>query len=443
MRACLIWLALVISLAPLSSHAAGRNNLFVTQIVIHPLDPRIVYAVTTYSIGLLKSTDSGQHWSLINNGIKSYSLYHFAVHPRDLNTIYLGAGGGGLYKSVDGGNHWVERNDGFQDTDIGQMFLHPNDPDKIYVVSATGVYKSPDGGKSWEAWNQGDTFTTSQEFQNILIIPGKPGPGGAKAPDKFFLASKHGLYTRAEDDPLWRLASKELEEKMVSALAVDPGGKRIYAAIFRNSQTLKGGGLFASDDFGVHWKEVGKGIERDWIRVIRFDPGNPKRLYLATSFRGVLVSLDGGQTWKESNKGLDATDLRALVLDPSNPNILYAGAHGEGIFKSTDGAATWTHLDNIPMLEGKAIIAQLTTPDPNRKKPDLSPPAAFAKCNKCHGWTDPFLNTVNGFWLVTPNRRDWSLTVKRMRRGAGLTDNEEEIITNFLNAYSGAYGNAP
>ncbi|MBI3812044.1 MAG: hypothetical protein HY283_07555 [Nitrospirae bacterium] len=426
---------LLIHLAALTSQATERSDIFVTQVAVHPLDPKIIYAVTTYSLGVLKSTDGGQHWALINNGIKSYSLYHFALHPKDMNVVYLGAGGGGLYKSVDGGAHWVERNNGFQDTDIGQMFLHPNDPEKIYVVSATGTYRTPDGGTHWEAWNQGDNFTTSQEFQNIVIMPGNP--------DRFFLASKRGLYVRAEGDPAWRLASKELEEKMISALAVDPTGKRLYAAAFRNGNTLLGGGLFVSEDFGRHWKRVDSGLERDWVRVIRFDPADPQRLYIATSNRGVLVSSDGGATWKESNQGLTATDLRALVLDPTNPETLYTGAHGEGIFKSTDRAATWTLLANIPALDSKAIIAQLTTPDPNRKKPEITPPQVFAKCNKCHGWTDPYLNTVNGFWLVPPNKRNWSFTVKRMSKGAGLTPDDEKVIADFLNAYSAQYGGTP
>lgn len=434
LRGLLCGLSLLVVFTPVPSRAAERTDIFVTQIAVHPLDPKIIYAVTTYSIGVLKSTDGGRHWSLVNNGIKSYSLYHFALHPKDLNTLYLGAGGGGLYKSVDGGGHWVERNNGFQDTDIGQMFLHPRNPDQVYVVSATGAYRTPDGGTHWEAWNQGDNFTTSQEFQNIVIMSGQP--------DRFFLASKHGLYTRAEGDPAWRLASKELEEKMISALAVDPGGKRLYAVVFRDSKTLLGGGLFVSDDFGDHWKRVDSapGLERDWVRVIRVDPTDPKRLYIATSGRGALASSDGGATWKESNQGMNATDLRALVLDPTNPATLYAGAHGEGIFKSTDRAATWTLLPNIPTLDSKAIIAQLTTPDPKRTQPEIVPPPAFAKCNKCHGWTDPYLNTVNGFWLVPPNQRNWSQTVKRMSHGAGLTPDEEKTITDFLQSYSEKYG---
>ncbi|MBI3604802.1 MAG: hypothetical protein HY202_02110 [Nitrospirae bacterium] len=415
-----------------SSRAAEKNAIFITQLAVSRGEPKILYAVTTYSTGVLKSLDEGAHWSLINQGIKSYSLYHFAIHPGDSNIIYLGAGGGGLYKSVDAGENWMEMNDGLQDTDIGQMFLHPEDPEKIYVVCATGVYRSPDGGKHWEAWNQGDTFTTSQEFQNIAIMPGHPA--------RLFLASKKGLYTRAEDEPAWRLASKMLEGKMVSALAVDPSGKRLFAAVLHDGHSLKGGGLYWSGDHGTIWHKLGKGIDKDWIRVIRFDPTDPKRIYLATTGRGVLASTDGGKKWSKSNQGMTAPDLRALILDPSNPRILYAGAHGEGVFKSADKGKRWIHLDSIPMLDSNSVIAKLKVPDPNRPEPDLTPPPAFAKCNKCHGWTDPYLNmTPHSFWLVAANRRNWSLTVRRMSRGANLMPDEEMTISDFLQEYSEKY----
>lgn len=422
----------ILSGAP-HAFAAEQSGIFVSKMAIHPKFPNIVYAVTTYSVGVLKSTDGGEHWSLINKGIKSYSLYNFAVHPTEKDLIYLGAGGGGLYKSTDGGAHWSEMNEGFQDTDIGRMFLHPHDPERIYVATATGVYKTPDGGKSWEAWNQGDTFTTSQEFQNIAIMPGKP--------DRFFMASKFGLYKRDEGDPRWTLSAKSLEGKRVSALRVGPSGDRLWAGVLRHGKTLKGGGLYLSKDRGVTFKRIGKGIERDWIRVIRIDPNNTKRMYLATSGKGILLSTNGGKSWKESNKGMHATDIRSLIFDPTNTKILYAGAHGEGVFKTTDGGETWVHLNKVPPFDVEALMVQLRTPDPKRPKPDTLPPPVFKKCNKCHGWTDPYINLQPyGFWLVPPNRRDWSKTVKRMMKGTDITPSEQKTITNFLQTYSEKYG---
>ena len=91
----------------------------------------------------------------------------------------------------------------------------------------------------------------------------------------------------------------------------------------------------------------------------------------------------------------------------------------------------------MPNLDAEVIIASLKVRGPERPKPSLLPPPSFAKCNGCHGWTDPDLNQApHSFWLVPPNRRDWGPTVRRMGINAKLTPAEEVEIRDFLTAYS-------
>ncbi|MEO5656760.1 MAG: hypothetical protein ABIO65_07400, partial [Nitrospiria bacterium] len=151
---------------------AGAKGLFITDIAVHPSNPDNVFSLTTYAIGLLKSVDRGRTWSLANRGIRSYSLYRLAIDPRNPDVVYVGAGGGGLYVSLDGGGTFTERNDGLGNTDIGFLTLHPDHPDQLYIVTSTGVYRSPDQGRTWSAWNEGDDFTESQQFQDLVIVTG-------------------------------------------------------------------------------------------------------------------------------------------------------------------------------------------------------------------------------------------------------------------------------
>ncbi|HET8760203.1 MAG TPA: hypothetical protein VFN94_03995, partial [Nitrospiria bacterium] len=84
-----------------------------------------------------------------------------------------------------------------------------------------------------------------------------------------------------------------------------------------------------------------------------------------------------------------------------------------------------------------AIITSLKVRDAGRPPSPLVPPAAFAKCNGCHGWTDPEINLApHSFWLVPPNRRDWRQTVHRMAPIANLSTAEEDEVAAFLTAYS-------
>ncbi|HUJ79481.1 MAG TPA: hypothetical protein VLY45_04105 [Nitrospiria bacterium] len=433
----LVGIALLIATTTGSStraHASTPDNYFVTQIALDPQNTENLYALTTYSIGVLRSRDGGEHWTQINKGIRSYSLYQLTVHPRNPKILYLGAGGAGLYKSTDGGDTWIEMNQGLQNTDIGELVLHPDNPDIVYVVTSTGVFKSPDGGAHWVALNQGDDFSESQQYQSLLVLP--------TSPPTLFLASRRGLYTRREGDAGWVAVPGILNNKQISALADDPRTGRLYAGVMRRgktTKTLNEGGLFVSEDRGAHWTRLGKGLERDWIRTIVIDPVDPRTIYLTTSGRGLLKSRDGGLSWNEINAGLadGDRDFRDLVMDPRDRNVLYAGSHGYWLYRTRDAGASWTPLPLGPHQTTEQLLDALTQED--ARVQTTSPvhlPAVFAKCNRCHGWTDPHLNLHHGNWRVTANPRDWAPSVNRMSKGAGLTHDEEIQLADFLNRYT-------
>jgi photosystem II stability/assembly factor-like uncharacterized protein len=417
--------------APSFADEAGKG-LFITQVALHRSAPNRVFALTTYSIGLLRSLDRGETWSLANHGIRSFSLYRLTIDPRDSNRIYVGAGGGGLYVSEDAGDTFEERNDGLGNTDIGFLALHPTRPDQVYVVTSTGVYRSPDQGRTWAAWNQGDRFTESQQCQDLVVAT-------STTPETVLLASNRGVFTRREGDATWALASDDLVGRRITALTMHPDGRRVLAAAFRDSRTLTGGGLYESRDAGSSWRRVDRGLDQDWVRVIRFDPEQPRWMYVGTSTRGVLKSTDNGATWSPINDGLGASDVRSMAIDPANRRRLYAGTHGAGVFVSADGGAHWRALDRVPATSPDEIITALKRQDPSVAVVELTPPPAFSKCNACHGWTDPALNqTAHSLWLMPPNRRDWVATVRRMSRSAGLTDSEMHEVAEFLTRYAEA-----
>lgn len=118
----------------------------------------------------------------------------------------------------------------------------------------------------------------------------------------------------------------------------------------RTSKKLDGG-VFRSDDGGHTWIQTvyagstkkGKPLRIDNIDVLflRFDPGDPKTIYLGTSGFGVYRSEDEGNTWIKT--GLSTGTYVDFVIDPSSTSILYA-ASGGTILKSTDRATTWSPI---------------------------------------------------------------------------------------------------
>ncbi len=156
----------------------------------------------------------------------------------------------------------------------------------------------------------------------------------------------------------------------VNSLAVDP---TYHSRIYLGSA---GGGVWVSDDQGLHWKpltdqKASLGIGSS--HAIAVDPKHPNTIYAGTSSfallaeslprpidytqsQGILKSTNYGATWTVlGSKGGNAlktfshTDINTIIVDPKKSNILYlaAGRCGSqpvlgGLYFSTNGGKKWT-----------------------------------------------------------------------------------------------------
>src|SRR6478609_2237905 len=90
----------------------------VSQLVYHPTDSNILFAVTA-SGGIFKSSNEGISWKPLSDNLPLTSCASLIVNPLNPNIMYLGTGdanynstGYGVYKSTNGGLTWVISNTG-------------------------------------------------------------------------------------------------------------------------------------------------------------------------------------------------------------------------------------------------------------------------------------------------------------------------------------------
>jgi len=80
----------------------GLTNLNVQTLAIDRIDPDIIYAGTDAG-SLFISTDGGANWSAIGGSISGANVLSLAVDPDTTMTLYSGTAGEGFFKLTEGG----------------------------------------------------------------------------------------------------------------------------------------------------------------------------------------------------------------------------------------------------------------------------------------------------------------------------------------------------
>jgi photosystem II stability/assembly factor-like uncharacterized protein len=160
----------------------------IAEIATHPTNPAIVYVAALGALwgpsgsrGLYKTTDGGQSWIKLTNGLPDdgrTGATVVALDPSNPEIVFVGmyerlrtpdwmlSGGanGGLFKSTDGGGSFRKLTAGLPSGETGQIdvSIYQADPSIVFAyveasdtlphdlsVPGPGVYRSADGGETW------------------------------------------------------------------------------------------------------------------------------------------------------------------------------------------------------------------------------------------------------------------------------------------------------
>ncbi len=333
------------------SDVSGR----VTSIAVDPTDPLTVY-ITAAQGGVWKTTDGGNTWTPLTDGLSSLASGYIAIDPGDNLTLYYGTGelhfcgdcfyGDGLFKSVDGGQTWTKI---ASTTSVGRyiskVVVDPGDPNTIFVGSTYGVVVSRDGGNTWDV-----TLSTSY-CNDIEINPSNPSVIYAS-----IYAS--GVYKSTDGGNTWTHLSGGLPSSGYTRveLAISPSNPDIiYASFASASYDLLG--LYRSNDGGNTWNLLSG--TPDYLypqgfydHCIIVDPNDPDIVYAGgvypydSNHYGLVMTTDGGNTWEDITLASDGSklhpDIQALAI--SSDGFLWVATDG-GVWKTANPGASWVNLN--------------------------------------------------------------------------------------------------
>jgi photosystem II stability/assembly factor-like uncharacterized protein len=265
--------------------------------------------------------------------------------------VLVGTRKGAFILTSDGKrDRWDVTGPEFSGWEVYHVTGSPADPQRLYAAPSLGwfgqqVHRSGDGGKTWEP--VGHEFT----------YDGEPGThqwyDGTLRPFQF---------TR-----VWHLEPSPADPDTVYAGVED-------AALFR------------STDGGTSWHEL-PGLRRhasapSWqpgaggmcLHTVILDPAAPGRIFTAISAAGAFRSDDTGITWQPVNRGLQSGTIpdpdaevghcvHRIAMHPARPDVLFMQKHWD-VMRSDDSGSSWQEVSgNLPSDFGFPIDVHAHEPD--------------------------------------------------------------------------------
>ena len=300
-------------------------------------DPNLVFASVADSlsgIGLYKSEDFGDSWTLVNDQnvprYQGFFAHWVAVHPTDANKIiYAGVD---IYRSSDGGSSLIYINNP-PHVDHHNYAHDPQNPGTIYISCDGGVYRSTNFGVSFQNIGTGlqtaqfyKKFSTSYQDSNFAI-------GGLQDNNTvLFFGNSYGWQRVIGGDGC--------------CTAINPGDDNIVFGEYQYNNIQK------STNRGSSFTSATSGMTADapFVAPYAIAESNPSVMYSGRTI--VYKTVNGAENWfgTNNNNELDGNYVIALGIAPQNENIVYAAtaptetrAH---VFKSADGGENWTNVTN-------------------------------------------------------------------------------------------------
>lgn len=353
--------------------------------------------------GLYKSIDGGANWKKVLGDAQWIGVTDIELDPRDANIMYaatwqrhrtvaayLGGGSGsGIHKSTDGGETWKKLKNGIPGSNLGKIGLavSPQNPDIVYAAieldrRTGGIFMSEDMGESWKKMSDAvaggtgphyyqELYASPHHFGTIYLMnvrtivsydhgktysnlseKEKHSDNHALAfraddPDYLLMGSDGGVYETFDHAKNWRYI-ENLPLTQYYKVAVD--NEKPFYNVYGGTQ-----------DNGTHEgpsrTELVHGIRNaDWKHILFADghdvatePGNPNIVYGETQQGGLhrIDRVSGERTFIQP-QALEGEQFERynwdapIEISPHSPKRLYFAS--QRVWRSDDRGNSWSPI---------------------------------------------------------------------------------------------------
>jgi photosystem II stability/assembly factor-like uncharacterized protein len=359
--------------SPIGQGGNDHDNPF-RSLTIDPNNPQLIY-VGSEGSGVFRSADGGVSWQWLRTGLyhcqDGYAeTYNIAIDPGNSAHLLMATEEGpskpagyddGIYASSDSGNHWTQIINGLTTGTVSSVAISPVDPNVCFAGLAGGgstdqnnlgqlfyggIFNSTNGGNNWQPLYVTPPMNLDAIFQ-IEVRGGSAGFSlftmGALSPTAHG-SQPGGLYKASENGTQWTSLFPAALNQTMNGYMFDVSQDQRYLYVDNNASGTPEITIRSSDS-GATWIQTAQAGNGP-IRIVGTNPNN----VVYASYANIYKSVDGMATSALAFNGASANldnDVTDIEVARTNPAIVYAAAKGLLIYKSTDGGASFTQIANL------------------------------------------------------------------------------------------------
>jgi photosystem II stability/assembly factor-like uncharacterized protein len=386
------------------------ENTGASDVEIDPSNPDVIYAsmwearegpwednneVNGTGGGLFKSTDGGNTWHPLTNGLpKDLAQIYVAIAPTDPRRLYatlaIASGTLAFYRSDDAGESWSKETDDPRPSgrigggDLAIPRVDSKNADVVYSAS-TVTMRSTDGGKTWSGFRGAPG---GDDYQNLWINPNDP--------NIILLVSDQGALVTVNGGASWSSWYNQPTAQIYHVAVTNTfpyrvcGGQQESGSVCISSRGNDGAITYRE------WHPVGV-IEYGYVAP---DPLDPDVIYGGGRSEVSKFHWSTGQVQNITPIPLRSAKYRTdrtepLVFSPLDPHVLYFASNV--LFKTTDGGSSWQTISSDLTRENPGVPASVGT---------LIPKGADKQRGVIYAFAPSFKN-INTLWAGTDDGLIW------------------------------------
>jgi len=284
--------------------------------------------------GYYKTTDGGETWNRTLGNDEWTGVTDIAIDPRNPDFVYaatwdrhrtiaayMGGGPGtGLHRSTDGGETWEQLKEGLPSSNMGKIGLaiSPQNPDVLYAAIELNqregaVYKSTDRGSTWAKQSETVSGATGPHYyQELYACPHNEG--------RLYLMDVRVQISEDGGKTFRRMKEKHKHsDNHAMAFKADDPNYLLFGT---------DGGIYESFDLGENWRFIQNMPITQYYKLAVDDAEPFYNIYGGTQDNNT----QGGPSRTDDYTGIQNGDWKVVLYgdghqpatEPGNPDIVYA-----------------------------------------------------------------------------------------------------------------------